>query len=145
MLFGHYPKIMFCHSFHAKNLVILPPKRIYTRNLVHASTPTVFSNLFETLHVFRSWSEYVHIVWALSSDYFLLLFPQKELTQFSHQCEKILGTLCVHLLLQFSLIPLKRYRCIGYGLKIFILLGHNPQIFLLFLSQKELSNLLWPK
>ena len=35
---------------------------------------------FETLLVFRSWSENVHIIWALSSDYVLSLFSRKELS-----------------------------------------------------------------
>ena len=37
---------------------------------------------FETLPVFLSWSEDVHVVWILSSDYFLLLFPHFELSHF---------------------------------------------------------------
>ena len=34
----------------------------------------------------------------------------------------------MHLLLQFMPIPLKLYKCLGYGLKKCILFGHNPQI-----------------
>ena len=37
------------------------------------------ANSFETLKVFRSWPEDVHIVWAYSSDIFLSLFLQNEL------------------------------------------------------------------
>ena len=42
------------------------------------------------------------------------------------------------LLLQFSPIPLKRYRCIGHGLKMCMLFGHNPQFFCYFFHKKNL-------
>ena len=38
-----------------------------------------YSDCFETLNLFGSWSEDVHIVWTKSSDYFLSLFSQNEL------------------------------------------------------------------
>ena len=38
-----------------------------------------FSDCFETLQVFRSWSEDVHIVLATSSDYLLSFFSQNKL------------------------------------------------------------------
>ena len=34
----------------------------------------------------------------------------------------------MHLLLQFMLIPLKLYRCLGHGLEMCILFGYNPQV-----------------
>ena len=51
------------------------------------ASPTFYTDFFETLQVFRSWSEDVHIAWIESSDYFLSLFPQNELSHFSHQSE----------------------------------------------------------
>ena len=33
-----------------------------------------YDDPFQILHMFLSWSEYVHVIWILSSDYFLLLF-----------------------------------------------------------------------
>ena len=55
---------------------------------------------FKTLQVFRSWSADVHIVWIQSSDYYLLLFLQNELSHFPIQNEYILGILCMQLLQQ---------------------------------------------
>ena len=80
-----------------------------------------YCDSFETLQVFRSWSEDVHIVWATSSDYFLLLILQNNFSHFCGPSEKILGILCMHLL-QFMSIPLKLYRCLGHGLKMCICL-----------------------
>ena len=62
-----------------------------------------YVNSFETLQVFRSWSEDVHIVWAYSPQNFYCHFLHK-FNELSHFCDqiKILGILCMHLLLQFN-------------------------------------------
>ena len=52
----------FCHFFHKMNLVIFRLKLIDTMYLVYATPPTVYSDSFETLHAFRSWSEDAHIL-----------------------------------------------------------------------------------
>ena len=49
---------------------------------------------FETLHMFRSRSENVHVVWILSSDNYLLFFG---VWRYYCQREYIVGTLCAQL------------------------------------------------
>ena len=46
------------------------------------SFTVLHANSFETLQMFLSWSEDMHVVWILSSDYFLSLFPKVELSNF---------------------------------------------------------------
>ena len=41
-----------------------------------------YAYCFETLQMFWSWSENVHIFWILCSDYFLLLFHKFSLVAF---------------------------------------------------------------
>ena len=41
-----------------------------------------YADSFETLQMFLSWSEDMHVVWILSSDYFWSLFSQFELSHF---------------------------------------------------------------
>ena len=41
-----------------------------------------YADFFETLQMFLSWSEDMHVVWILSSDYFWSLFSQFELSHF---------------------------------------------------------------
>ena len=41
-----------------------------------------YADLFETLQMFLSWSEDMHVLWILSCDYFLSLFLQFELSHF---------------------------------------------------------------
>ena len=40
------------------------------------------ANSFETILMFWSWSEDVHMLWIKLTDYFSLLFPQIELSRF---------------------------------------------------------------
>ena len=60
-----------------------------------------YANHFETLQVFLSWSEDVHVVWIQSLEWFLSLFPHFELQSFFrlkyYQSVQIVGTLCVQL------------------------------------------------
>ena len=69
--------------------------RLFVRLSVRPSTLTMgvlwaqlllqfFTDLFETLQMFSSWCEDVHVVWILLLDYFLSLFPLCEL--FRPQC-----------------------------------------------------------
>ena len=54
---------------------------------------------------------------------------------------QVVGTLWMQPLLQFYSDSLKHYRCLGHGLKISKLFGHNPQIiFCHFFSQNEFSH-----
>ena len=41
-----------------------------------------YADYFETLQMFLSWSEDMHVVWILSSDYILSFFLQDELCHF---------------------------------------------------------------
>ena len=98
------------------------PSPYRSRYLVGATPPKFYSDSFETSLVFWSWSEDMHVVWIQSSDYFLSLFLQVEL---SH----ILGIIYYNLNGQgmpcgrhssynFILILLKLHWCFSYGLKI---------------------------
>ena len=61
------------------------------------------ANSLKTLHVLWTWSEDMHEVWMLSSDYFLSFFSQFELRHFfRHFSEWIEGTFCAQLL-QFNI------------------------------------------
>ena len=52
------------------------------RGYLVGANPTVYTDSFETSLVFWSWSEIMHVVWILSSDYFLLLFCMLNLAIF---------------------------------------------------------------
>ena len=107
MWFGYYPEIIFCHFFRNLNLVIF--RRFYYQSEKIVGTLCAqlllqfYIDSFETSQVFCTWSEDMHVVWIYSSDYFLSLFPQVELSHFSDifTIKVIVGTLCAHLLLQF--------------------------------------------
>ena len=90
MWFGYYLEIIFCHFFRNLNLVILGVFTI----IVYQSEKIVgtlcaqlllqfYIDSFETSQVFCTWPEDMHVVWIYSSDYFLSLFPQVELSHFS--------------------------------------------------------------
>ena len=49
-------------------------------------------------------------------------------SHFSGRSEWILCILCMQHLLQFTLIPLELYLCLGHGLKMCILFRYHPQI-----------------
>ena len=62
---GHNCWISFCHFFDIVNLVIFHPDYIDRRYLLWAQLLLQFcTNCFETLHVFSSWYEDVHVVWT---------------------------------------------------------------------------------
>ena len=68
------------------------------------SSYSFYPDSFEFSLVFWSWSEEMHVVRILSSDYFLLLFSQDELNHFSgliYNTVKGQGIHCGHHLLQF--------------------------------------------
>ena len=54
---------------------------------LQVTPPQFYADSFEPLQVFRSWSEDVHIAWIESSDYFLSLFSQNELSHFPDKSE----------------------------------------------------------
>ena len=60
----HGAQIIFCHFFHKLNLVILKAKMNgFKVFCVGNSSYSCIANSFETLQVFGSWSEDVHIIW----------------------------------------------------------------------------------
>ena len=83
------------------------------------------------MQVFLSRSEDVHNVWLYASGYFLLLFSQFELSNFSStstkanrhwvSCESNFSY-------NFSGIVLKLRRCFCKGLEMLIRFGCNPQM-----------------
>ena len=63
-----------------------------------------YADSFETLQIFLSWSEDMHVVWILPEIIFCHFFHNLNLVIFRRfycQSEKIVGTLCAQLLLQF--------------------------------------------
>ena len=86
ILFGYNPQMSFDHFIYKMHQVICPTKvNMCYRYLVYASPPTFHVDSFETLQMFRSWSETVHIVWIYSSDYFCHFFHKMNLAIFG-QC-----------------------------------------------------------
>ena len=70
---------------------------------MEATPLTVLSTLFETLQVFLSYSENVHVVLSLSSRYFCYQpFPFFQLNCFPGQITIRIFTLWAQLLLEFS-------------------------------------------
>ena len=59
--FGYNPQITFCHFFHKLNLVIFTASE-WIQDILCWQLQ-IKADSFETLFVFRSWSEDVHIVW----------------------------------------------------------------------------------
>ena len=65
MWIGHNCWINFCHFFDIVNLVIFHPDYIGRGYLLCAQLLLQFcTNCFETLHVFSSWYEDVHVDWT---------------------------------------------------------------------------------
>ena len=87
-----------------------------------ATPPTVYTDSLETSLVFWSWFEDMHVVLIESSDYFLSLFLQVELSHFSGiSYNKVngQGIPCGHnSSYSFILILSKLHWCFSYGLKI---------------------------
>ena len=84
MWIGHNCWINFCHFFDIVNLVIFHPDYIDRGYLLLAQLLLQFcTNCFETLHVFSSWYEDMHVDWTYLLDQFLSLFRHCELSHFS--------------------------------------------------------------
>ena len=84
MWIGHSCWINFCHFFGIVNLVIFHPEYIDSGYLLWAQLLLQFcTNCFETLHVFSSWYEDVHVDCTLLLDQFLSLFRHCKLSHFS--------------------------------------------------------------
>ena len=65
MWFGYNCYNIFCHFFHIVNLVIFHPRYIDSGYLLWAQLLLQFcTDGFETLHMFSSWYEDVHVVWV---------------------------------------------------------------------------------
>ena len=62
ILFGYHAQIIFVTFFTKRTQSFFRLKLIDTMYLVYATPPTVYSDSFETLHVFRSWTEDAHIL-----------------------------------------------------------------------------------
>ena len=98
----------------------------------------ICTDSFETSLVFWSWSDDMHVVWVISSDYFLLLFLQVELSHFSgiiYNKVNGQGIPCWRNS-SYSFIPIlsKLHWCFGHGLKICMWFGCNPLI--IFIKKK---------
>ena len=79
-----------------------------------------YDDCFETLQMFRSWSEDVHMFWTLSSDYFATSFLKMSLVSFSAFIiikVTISDTGYLVCATHFMLTLLKHYRCFWHGLK----------------------------
>ena len=84
MWIGQNCWINFCHFFDIVNLVIFHPDYIDRGYLLWAQLLLQFcTNCFETLHVFPSWYEDVHVDWTELLDQFLSLFRHCQLSHFS--------------------------------------------------------------
>ena len=78
--FGYNCKNIFCCFFHIVNFVIFHPQYIDNGYLLWAQLLLQFcTDHFETLHMFSSWYEDVHVVCIYMLDHFLLLFSHCEL------------------------------------------------------------------
>ena len=65
MWIGHNCWINFCHFFDSVNLVIFHPDYIGSGYLLSAQLLLqFFTNCFQTLYVFSSWYEDVHVDWT---------------------------------------------------------------------------------
>ena len=74
----------FLSFFHIVNLVIFHPQYVGNGYLLWAQLLLQFcTDQFETLHMFSSWYEGVHVVWVKFLEHFLSLFPHCELSHFS--------------------------------------------------------------
>ena len=78
ILFGYHAQIIFVTFFTKRTQSFFRLKLIDTMYLVYATPPTVYSDSFETLHVFRSWTEDAHI---LCHELLRVLPPQGELSR----------------------------------------------------------------
>ena len=78
---GHYRQITF---FDLVNLVMFSVSGAMSGNFVSATPPTIYSDLFETLEVFCSWSKNVHMVLHIIIIFLLFIFFSNcELCYFS--------------------------------------------------------------
>ena len=74
MRFWYNLQIIFCHFSYIFQAWILS-KCIDSGYLVCATPPLLFhADPFQTLQVLLSWSEYMHVIWILSSDSFFFFF-----------------------------------------------------------------------
>ena len=70
--------------FHIVNFVIFHPQSTDSGYLLWAQLLLQFcTDCFETLHVFSSWYEDVHVIWVYLLEHFLSLFPHSEISHFS--------------------------------------------------------------
>ena len=63
---GYNPQIIFYYFFHKFNLVILTAKTTGFKVFLLATPLHFYDDSFDTLQVFRSWFEDVHMVWIWS-------------------------------------------------------------------------------
>ena len=76
-------RLFFVTFFRIVNLVIFSPQYIDSGYLLCSQLLLQFyTDCFETLHVFSSWYEDVHVVWVELLEHFLSLFPHCELVIF---------------------------------------------------------------
>ena len=80
------------------------------------------------MQVFSSWYEDVHVVWILLLDYFLSLFPLRELSHFSTSAYRQWVPCERNSSYNFIPIFLKLCTCFWHGLKMCMWFGYNPCI-----------------
>ena len=89
------------------------------------------TDLFETLRVFLSWSEDVHLILGLSSHYFCQLLPLFHLIFFSGQITFRIDTLWARHLLEFSTDHFATmYTCSTWSVDAQVVLGLSTHYFL---------------
>ena len=102
-----------------------------------------YAAYFETLQVFRSWFEDVHIIWIIILRlffFFYFFFHEMNLVMFPTKVNRYSVSCVCNSTYSFMPIPLQIYRCIGHGLKMRILFGYNPRINFVTFLQAELSH-----
>ena len=126
---GHSFRLSFRPSFR-------PPKVLCT--LCAQLLLQFYADLFETLQMFLSWSEDMHVIWILSWDYFFSLFPQFELSHFlgvfTIKVNRYLVPCVRNSSYSFMPIPLKLHKWFVHGLKICMCFEYNPQIIFITFS-----------
>ena len=73
------------------------------------------------------------------------LFSQMNLVIFAAKMKRhLVQCVCISYY-SFTLIPLKLYRCLDHGLKMWVLFGYNPQIIFVTFFHIMNVDIFWPK
>ena len=102
---------------------------IFTLGVLWAQLVLQFcTDLFETLHVFSSWYEDVHVIWISLWDYFLSLFPVCELSHFFTSMDRQWVPCESNSSYSFIQNFLKLCMCFRHGMRMCMWYGYHCEI-----------------